>query len=60
MCTRQGYFAQQMRASRKRCWSVVLKLKTCLSSSDVVQNDQRSARNRMVIGRMSEDRSNTF
>eukprot|EP00972_Heterocapsa_arctica_P074676 11020151-Heterocapsa_arctica.AAC.1 len=32
----------------------------CLSSSDAVQNDQRSARNPMVIAGMPEDRSKTF
>eukprot|EP00972_Heterocapsa_arctica_P033109 4870803-Heterocapsa_arctica.AAC.1 len=36
-----------------------VKLKLGFSSSDVVQNDQGSARNRMVIVRMPEDRSNT-
>eukprot|EP00972_Heterocapsa_arctica_P107717 15865277-Heterocapsa_arctica.AAC.1 len=31
-----------------------------VSSSEFVQNDQRSARNRMVIARMPEDRSETL
>eukprot|EP00972_Heterocapsa_arctica_P060734 8959586-Heterocapsa_arctica.AAC.1 len=35
------------------------KLKIGLSSSDFVQNDKRSAWNRMVIARMPEDRPNT-
>eukprot|EP00972_Heterocapsa_arctica_P099959 14741175-Heterocapsa_arctica.AAC.1 len=35
-------------------------LSTFVSSSDVMQNDQPSARNRKVIARMPEDRSNTF
>eukprot|EP00972_Heterocapsa_arctica_P065392 9652779-Heterocapsa_arctica.AAC.1 len=35
------------RRKQHKCWSVVLKLNICLASSDVVQNDQRSARNIM-------------
>eukprot|EP00972_Heterocapsa_arctica_P029948 4413070-Heterocapsa_arctica.AAC.1 len=31
-----------------------------VSSSDVAQNDKRSARNIMVLARMPEDRSKTF
>eukprot|EP00972_Heterocapsa_arctica_P005777 854039-Heterocapsa_arctica.AAC.1 len=36
---------------------MLLRLKIRLSSSDVVQNDQRAARNKMVTARMPEDPS---
>eukprot|EP00972_Heterocapsa_arctica_P057664 8505795-Heterocapsa_arctica.AAC.1 len=44
----------------KPCWSVFLKLNKSVSSSDVVQNDQRAARNIMVIAKTPEDRLTTF
>eukprot|EP00972_Heterocapsa_arctica_P115371 16447365-Heterocapsa_arctica.AAC.1 len=39
---------------------MLLRLRIGLSSSYVVQHDQRSARNLMVIARMPRDRSKTF
>eukprot|EP00972_Heterocapsa_arctica_P038161 5618405-Heterocapsa_arctica.AAC.1 len=39
--------------------AILLRLKID-SQAQTVQNDQRLARNRMVIGRMPEDRSKTF
>eukprot|EP00972_Heterocapsa_arctica_P077366 11410489-Heterocapsa_arctica.AAC.1 len=43
----------------KQVWSVLLKLKI-VSSSDMLQNDQRPARNIMVLARLPEDRSETL
>eukprot|EP00972_Heterocapsa_arctica_P077303 11402882-Heterocapsa_arctica.AAC.1 len=53
-CTRQKW------ASTNNKFGAYVGSSKLVPSSDVVQNDQRSARNVMVIARMPEDRSTTF